>query len=84
MHVQSWLGRTQAIPHPGTLLTVPNAFDEVLSTIRTNCKPDAPTHKGFFEHGSSSEQVAKSVQVKVLCDESYAVEILTITFIYRN
>jgi hypothetical protein len=54
MHVRDFLGKTNAIPHPGTLPTVPDAFREILCFIRRNC--DA-LH-------SSSEQVPKSVQVK--------------------
>ncbi len=55
-----------AIPHPGTLLTVPETFDEILSIIRERCKYDPPTNKDIFERHSSSQQVTKSAQVKAL------------------
>jgi hypothetical protein len=44
-----------AIPHPGTLLTVPETFGEILRIIRKYCKCDAPTRDSIFEHGSSSK-----------------------------
>ncbi len=55
-----------ATPHPGTLLTVPESFDTILSTIRKHCNRDPPTNHGTFESHSSSEQAAKSTQVKAL------------------
>ncbi len=62
-----------AIPHPGTLLTVPETFDEILNTIRERCKLDLPTNNGIFESHSSSEQVAEGAQVKALAIESLRV-----------
>jgi hypothetical protein len=64
MDVRRVLSKLNTIPHPGNLQTVPTAFIDVLRIIQGYCKPDAPTHNVLFEHGSSSEQVAKSVQVK--------------------
>ncbi len=54
--VQQFLDSQNAVPHPGVLPTVPEAFEEILKIIRENCKCDA--------RHSSSEQVAKNVQVK--------------------
>ena len=54
-----------AIPHPGTLLTAPKTFGEILSFIRESCKCDAPARESSFEHGSSSsKQGVQSAQVK--------------------
>jgi hypothetical protein len=53
MEVRNYIGKKNAIPHPGTLLTVPDTFEEILKIIREHCTCDA--------HHS---QVAKSVQVK--------------------
>ena len=54
-----------AIPHPGTLLTAPKTFGEILSIVRKSCKCDAPTRDSISEHGSSSsKQAAQSAQVK--------------------
>ncbi len=54
------------IPNPGTLLSVPDTFDQILNIAREHCNCDAPTHNGIFEHGSSREQVAKKAQVNAL------------------
>ncbi len=63
--VQELLARQNAIPHPGTLLSVPTAFSEILKILSEHCKCDA--------RHSSSEQVTKIMQVKV-CEttSSYA------------
>ena len=54
-----------AIPHPGTLLTAPKTFGEILRIVRKSCKCDAPTRDSISEHGSSSsKQAAQSAQVK--------------------
>ncbi len=57
LEVQEFLASQNTIPHTGTLLTVPSGFTEILKIIREHCKCDA--------RHSSSEQVAKSVEVKV-------------------
>jgi hypothetical protein len=70
MVVIDYLGKKNAIPHPGTLLSVPTAFLEILKIIREQCKPDAPTNNGCFVHGSSSEQESTRVQVTALVTEA--------------
>jgi hypothetical protein len=65
MEARECVATRNAIPHPGTLLTIPKTFDEILSIIR-DCKRDPPTNNGIFESHSSSEQAAKSAQVKAL------------------
>ena len=72
--VRDYLGKNNAIPHPGTLPTVPTAFAEILKIIREHCKPDAPTHNNFVAHdgSSSAEQVATSAQVTAHCQGSRA------------
>ena len=66
MEARDRVGRN-AIPHPGTLLSVPGTFGEILRIVREeHCKCDPPTHIGIFEHGSSSEQAAEKGQVKAL------------------
>jgi hypothetical protein len=61
MDVRDFVGKKNVMPHPGTLLTVPETFDEILKIIREHCTCDAPTNN---ERGSSSEQVATSAQVE--------------------
>ena len=64
MKARKCVGRN-AIPHPGTLLTAPKTFGEILRIVRKSCKCDAPTRDSIFEHGSSSsKQGAQSAQVK--------------------
>ena len=64
MEARERVGRN-AIPHPGTLLTAPKTFKEILLIVRKYCKCDAPTRDSIFEHGSSSnKQGAQSAQVK--------------------
>jgi hypothetical protein len=65
MEVQDHLAILNAIPHPGTILTVPTAFEEVLTKIRETCKPDAPVPSRpsvTADHGSSSS--SKSTEVR--------------------
>ena len=79
MKARERVGRN-AIPHPGTLLTAPKTFKEILCIVRKSCKFDAPTRDSIFEHGSSSHQVAKTAQVKQKknsCRESNALEVRT-------
>jgi hypothetical protein len=66
MEARECVATSNAIPHPGTLLTVPETFDEILSTIQKHCQRDLPTNHGIFESHSSSEQAAESAQVKAL------------------
>ncbi len=61
MEARNRVGRN-AIPHPGTLLTAPKTFKEILFIVRKYCKFDAPTCHSIFEHGSSSNQVTKTAQ----------------------
>jgi hypothetical protein len=74
MDVRDFVGKKNAIPHPGTLLSVPTAFAEILKIIREHCTPDAPTHNGFVAHNgsSSAEQVATSAPVTAHCQGSRA------------
>jgi hypothetical protein len=66
MKVRKCVARKNAIPNPGTLLTIPKTFDEILRIIRERCEWDPPTKKGVFESHSPSEQVPKNAQVKTL------------------
>ncbi len=80
LKVRKCIASKNAIPHPGTLLTVPKTFDEILRIIRERCEWDPPTNNGIFESHSSSEQVPKSAQVTNMYHESFAVATLMSDF----
>ncbi len=67
MKARKCVASRNAIPHPGTLLTVPETFNEILNIIREeHCKGDPPTNNGIHERHSSSEKVENSAQVKAI------------------
>ena len=50
MEARECVATRNAIPHPETLLTIPETFDEILSIIRKHCKRDPPTNHRCGSH----------------------------------